>query len=98
MAESVFLTLQCCQAQVKTRRINPVTKHQEPYLSGWSRAGRLTFTTSFVVFLVRYNRIVIHQYNKLLLVDDRVHGGVVHHLVQNDAVEMGLSVRTIIII
>ena len=41
------------QANVKTTRINPVTKHPEPFLSGWNKAGRLIFTSSFVVFLVR---------------------------------------------
>lgn len=40
------------EASVRTRRINPVTKHVEPFLPGWSKVGRLAFTTSFVIFLL----------------------------------------------
>ena len=41
------------QAEVKTRRINPVTKFPEPYLPGWSKFGRVVLTNSFVLFLVK---------------------------------------------
>ena len=40
------------QAEVRTRRINPVTKFPEAYLSGYSKFGRIALTTSFVLFLV----------------------------------------------
>jgi len=40
------------EANVKTTRINPVTKHPEPFLPGWNKVGRLVFTHSFVVFLL----------------------------------------------
>ena len=40
------------EAEVRTRRINPVTKFPEPYQSTFSKFGRITITTSFVIFLV----------------------------------------------
>ena len=40
------------EAEVQTRRINPVTKFPEPYIPGWSKFGRVAFTNAFVAFLV----------------------------------------------
>lgn len=40
------------EAHVKTTRINPVTKKAEPYLSPWSKIARVSFTTSFVIFML----------------------------------------------
>ena len=45
------------EAEVRTRRINPVTKFPEPYLPSWSKFGRVTLTNSFVLFLVTFNYI-----------------------------------------
>ena len=81
------------QANVKTTRINPVTKHPEPFLSSWDKAGRLVFTNSFVVFLVRSTIcmcLVLHFYCAAACC---VCSSFVHHPVQNDAPEMGLPVR-----
>ena len=47
------------QANVKTTRINQVTKHPEPFLPGWNKVGRLIFTNSFVVFLVSRHYLLI---------------------------------------
>ena len=40
------------EANVKTKRINPVTKKPEPYLPPWNKMGRVVLTTSFVMFML----------------------------------------------
>ena len=40
------------EAHVKTTRINPVTKKPEPYLSSWSKLGRISLTSTFIAFMV----------------------------------------------
>lgn len=40
------------EAEVQTRRINPVTKFPEPFIPGWNKLGRVAFTNAFVAFLV----------------------------------------------
>ena len=40
------------EAEVRTRRINPVTKYPEPFIPGWNKFGRVAFTNAFVAFLV----------------------------------------------
>jgi hypothetical protein len=49
------------EVQVKTKRINPVTKKWEPFLPAWHKAGRVLFTTSFVFFMVSCSCICILQ-------------------------------------
>ena len=41
------------ETNVKTTRINPVTRKHEPYLSPWDKAARVLFTNSFVFVMVR---------------------------------------------
>ena len=40
------------ETNVKTTRINPVTRKHEPYLSPWDKAARVLFTNSFVFVMV----------------------------------------------
>lgn len=47
------------EANVKTKRINPVTKKPEPYLPPWNKMGRVALTMSFVFFMVREQGIVV---------------------------------------
>ncbi|XP_040579928.1 anoctamin-5 isoform X2 [Lepeophtheirus salmonis] len=40
------------EASIKTTRINPVSKKHEPYLPPHSKAIRVAFTTSFIIFML----------------------------------------------
>ena len=44
------------ETNVKTTRINPVTRKHEPYLSPWDKAARVLFTNSFVFVMVRIRK------------------------------------------
>ena len=46
------------ETNVKTTRINPVTRKHEPYLSPWDKAARVLFTNSFVFVMVRHTVIL----------------------------------------
>ena len=45
------------ETHVKTKRINPVTRKHEPYLSPWDKAARVLFTNSFVFVMVSMIKI-----------------------------------------
>ncbi len=49
------------ELRVKTTRINPVTKKREPFLPMWNKAGRVAFTSSFVLFMVSKLRRIEKQ-------------------------------------
>ena len=41
------------EEMVKTTRINPVTKREEPYLPFWNKLGRTVAANSIVILMVR---------------------------------------------
>ena len=82
------------QAEVRTRRINPVTKYPEAYLPGYSKLGRIALTTSFVLFLVFIVKFIL----MCLSVTTRPHSAVLrdhlpgrHHPVQDHPPRLDLQ-------
>ena len=55
------------EAEVQTRRINPVTKFPEPYIPGWNKFGRVAFTNAFVAFLVSWGWTSIFWNNNVII-------------------------------
>ena len=79
------------EAEVQTRRINPVTKFPEPYIPGWNKFGRVAFTNAFVAFLVSRDGLERFEIIKNSVAGGDIHS-VRHYHVQDNTAELRLQV------